>query len=337
LENLIPLQCNIPLSLYQRVTEAASARGLSLPALLRLLLEKEFSKDPGLVSAPAYKMEEGYRWKTVFLPSGTLLSFHHTPKDGGQKRRSEIAKVVDNKLMYNDQETTPSDFINQFFKYPKNAWRSIWVKRPYDTGWTPAEQIRKAVDQAEELIQEPARERNNVLEPLSLAPQLAEPSAAPERPFRRFGSLPISDKMGPKYLSACLTVSHLFENPIKDIDDERLLIKDKDFHEKILDPISESKGMFNRIVRRDRHDWEHVSLILGAPDVTLCRRAANWLTELRVNLLAFKRIADGAQENHDEVTQKLDGQLQGDFGLILRQRLETASLALEALGYTRSE
>jgi hypothetical protein len=54
-------------------------------------------------------------------------------------------------------------------------------------------------------------------------------------------------------------------------------------------------------------------------------------------LLAFKKIADGAQENHDEVTQKLDGQLQGDFGLILRQRLETASLALEALGYTRSE
>jgi hypothetical protein len=304
-----------------------------LPALIRLLLEREFSKDPSLVSDLAHGMEEGYRWKTVFLPSGTLLSFHRTPKDGVQKRQSEVAKVVGNKLMYDDQETTPSDFINQFFKYPKNAWRSIWVKRPTDTGWLPAEQIRKAVDQAE-LIQDIALKRIKIQEPSSLAGELSDPIAAPERPFRRFGSLPISDKMGPMYLVACLTTSSLFEKPLKNIDDKRFF---DEIEEKILNPISEAKGMFNRIVRRDRHDWEHVSLILGAPDITLCRQAAQWLTNLRKNLLSLKKIADGGGGDYDEVTQKLVGQLQGDFGLTLRKRLETASLALEALGYTRSE
>jgi hypothetical protein len=57
-----------------------------------------------------------------------------------------------------------------------------------------------------------------------------------------------------------------------------------------LNHISEAKGMFNRIVRRDQRDWREVQLILGMPDRRLCNSAAEWLAELRLRAKAGRSL-----------------------------------------------
>lgn len=83
-----------------------------------------------------------------------------------------------------------------------------------------------------------------------------------------FGKFPISAKMGPRYLMACTTTCKIIKiGAIQSKDD--------------LPDISEAKGMYNRVLRHDRPDWEAVRHLLGEPDRAICHLAATWLAELR--------------------------------------------------------
>lgn len=82
-----------------------------------------------------------------------------------------------------------------------------------------------------------------------------------------FGEYPISVKMGPTYLRACSGTAHAIRSgKVLDAD---------------LASLSEMKGMYNRLLRQDRPDWEAVRHLLGKPDRAVCHLAANWLTEVR--------------------------------------------------------
>jgi len=260
LEKLVRIQLNVPLEMFHRIRSAAVSRGVSVQAIAAAALGAAFPKDlePEVSMQPA--TEQGYRWKTVFLPEGTLLSFTH-------RQVNHVATVIGGELMHENRVTTPSDFINAISGSPRNAWRDIWVRRPSDTGWIPAKQLRTETSEMDDL--------SIAVEAAQFVPSQSDASTQltvaligpPPSGRHRFGSYPISDKMGPRYLNACCAVISA--------------ISKATFSKEDLDAISEAKGMFNRIVRKDRHDWQHVRLILGNPDHATCRQAALWLSELR--------------------------------------------------------
>jgi hypothetical protein len=87
-------------------------------------------------AAMANRMD-GYQWKLLFLPSGTVL---RTVAKG----ESKIAHVQGNKLLYDGYPTTPARFVNAAHGCCRNAWTSTWLRYPGDTEWQPACNIRPA-------------------------------------------------------------------------------------------------------------------------------------------------------------------------------------------------
>ena len=93
-----------------------------------------------------------------------------------------------------------------------------------------------------------------------------------------FGKYPISAKMGPRYLAACRTTASIIQHG-QAAEDE-------------LAQLSEMKGMYNRVLRQDRADWEAVRHLLGEPDRAICNLAARWLDKLRTLAKSGEPIAD---------------------------------------------
>jgi hypothetical protein len=85
-----------------------------------------------------------------------------------------------------------------------------------------------------------------------------------------FGRLPISDTMRPRYTGAIERVLQLLDGVSAP--------------KSSADALSEVKGMFNRVLRRDQRDWATVSALLGHPTHERCRRWAGALAETRSSL-----------------------------------------------------
>lgn len=85
-----------------------------------------------------------------------------------------------------------------------------------------------------------------------------------------FGMAPQRPAAQAKRLDACEAVLHLIETAQGDSSENR-----------ILEQLSEVKGLFNRIVRQDQWDWFTVSSQMGHPSFSLARRIANLLSDLR--------------------------------------------------------
>jgi hypothetical protein len=84
--------------------------------------------------------KRGYQWTTLFLPNGTRISMnykgrtHHAvvrreqiwlDQDGRSYSPSELARVIANNTS-------------------RNAWRDLMIKRPSDSGWKLADDLRKS-------------------------------------------------------------------------------------------------------------------------------------------------------------------------------------------------
>lgn len=92
------------------------------------------------IAAPAGDPEactdsEGYQWKQVFLPHGTEL---RTAFQG----RSAYAKVENEKIIYDGEPVTPSQFANAKGCGTRNAWKAIWIKFPGTSKWQLAARCR---------------------------------------------------------------------------------------------------------------------------------------------------------------------------------------------------
>jgi hypothetical protein len=78
---------------------------------------------------------DGYQWKKVFLPNGTLLRTvfdgknYHCVVDGGQIRYKGVAM-------------SPSGFANVVGGVRRNAWKVIWILFPDSGQWHLAESLR---------------------------------------------------------------------------------------------------------------------------------------------------------------------------------------------------
>jgi len=263
MKDVVNLQIQIDKMVLSRLKEAAASRQISLDALVE---EAIVSALPiaRTTNATILPPKNFYRWKDVFLPNETVLSFQY-------KGNTYTAAVKDGELLFENRPVSPSEFVNSISSGVRNAWRDIWVKRPSDKVWLQASEVR-----AESTTAKLAKIDNDVLEVVKLfdVPKSQNHSSsaviAPTLARRQFGTLPVSERMGPRYFQACKSVIQIISSRTASSVD--------------LDQISEAKGMFNRIVRRDRHDWMHVQKLLGMPNLTNCRQAAAWLTELRALL-----------------------------------------------------
>jgi hypothetical protein len=80
-------------------------------------------------------VHHGYQWKNLFLPEGTEIRMQY-------KGVYSYAKVENDELLYNGQPTSPSNLANTIAGSSRNAWRDLWIKRPGDSDWCLADELR---------------------------------------------------------------------------------------------------------------------------------------------------------------------------------------------------
>ena len=77
----------------------------------------------------------GYQWKHVFLPSGTLLRTRYQGK-------SFHAAVEGDDIVFEGRKVSPSEFVNALGGAARNAWQRIWVLFPNEATWLLAAGLR---------------------------------------------------------------------------------------------------------------------------------------------------------------------------------------------------
>ncbi|MEO7496736.1 MAG: hypothetical protein ABIT83_01385 [Massilia sp.] len=80
---------------------------------------------------------QGFQWKDVFLPNGTILRTVF-------KGTNFHCRVESDHLRYQDQSTSPSAFANAVGGVRRNAWKVIWVLFPDSQSWKLAASLRPA-------------------------------------------------------------------------------------------------------------------------------------------------------------------------------------------------
>jgi len=83
------------------------------------------------------KIDKGYRWKNIFMPNGTSLRMKY-------KGEHHYASVHGDKIIFEGEEVSPSEFANSVTGTSRNAWRDIWIKRPNDPEWVFADELRRS-------------------------------------------------------------------------------------------------------------------------------------------------------------------------------------------------
>jgi len=91
---------------------------------------KNFTEDFG-------NPKEGYFWPPLFLPNGTSIRMDY-------KKDTHYAAIKFGKLVYKEESYSPSELARLIASGTnRNAWRDLIIKRPGDTEWTIADDLRK--------------------------------------------------------------------------------------------------------------------------------------------------------------------------------------------------
>ena len=79
----------------------------------------------------------GYHWAPLFLPNGTLIRMEY-------KKEISDAAVRNNKIEYKGEYFSPSELACVIASgTSRNAWRDLLIKRPGDTDWCLADDLRR--------------------------------------------------------------------------------------------------------------------------------------------------------------------------------------------------
>lgn len=79
----------------------------------------------------------GYHWTPLFLPNGTLIRMEY-------KKETSQAAVKNNKIDFNGECYSPSELARIIAAgTTRNAWRDLLIKRPGDTDWLLADELRR--------------------------------------------------------------------------------------------------------------------------------------------------------------------------------------------------
>lgn len=98
----------------------------------------------------------GYTWKykeaSVFLPDGTQVRMRY-------KGRYHYAAVKGDEIYFNGELHTPATLANTITQTEKgpgsrNAWRDLWIKRPNETEWHLADDLRNKAKAAAKFFED---------------------------------------------------------------------------------------------------------------------------------------------------------------------------------------
>jgi hypothetical protein len=104
-----------------------------LTELIQRWLAREAERQESRNNGPALR---GIRWKSLFLPDGTILRTSHVDS-------SEFAKVNGDCIVAEDGAVlTPSLFASRHAN-GRNAWRWVWLRFPGENGWIRADNCRE--------------------------------------------------------------------------------------------------------------------------------------------------------------------------------------------------
>jgi hypothetical protein len=79
----------------------------------------------------------GYHWAPLFLPNGTLIRMEY-------KKETSQAAVKNNKIDFKGENYSPSELARFIASGTnRNAWRDLLIKRPSDTDWCMADDLRR--------------------------------------------------------------------------------------------------------------------------------------------------------------------------------------------------
>lgn len=81
----------------------------------------------------------GYHWAPLYLPNGTLIRMEY-------KKEVFNAVVRHNKIEFKGDAYSPSELARAIASgTSRNAWRDLLVKRPGDTDWALADDLRRRI------------------------------------------------------------------------------------------------------------------------------------------------------------------------------------------------
>ena len=122
----------IPLELYTALLSKHPTKAHSvIESQLYDYLERNPDEDFDLKS-----LFEGYNWSNVFLPHLTKIRM----KFGGEYH---YASVSSDKIIFEGKNFSPSKLANKIAGHQRNAWECLWIRRPSDTEWYLADELRK--------------------------------------------------------------------------------------------------------------------------------------------------------------------------------------------------
>lgn len=131
-------ELTLPISLetYQQLLGASARTGYSkeiweigAAAIHDWLARNE----PDVFGGP---VADGYQWKHLFLPNGTLLRTVF-------KGRNFHSVVEGDQILFNSAPMSPSEFANAVGGVRRNAWKVIWILFPNTSAWKHAETLRR--------------------------------------------------------------------------------------------------------------------------------------------------------------------------------------------------
>ncbi len=79
---------------------------------------------------------KGYQWQALFLPNGTRVRMLF-------KGENHYALIEHEKLVYEGESLSPSEFTTKVAGSNRNAWRDLWLRFPRSQDWVQADLLRK--------------------------------------------------------------------------------------------------------------------------------------------------------------------------------------------------
>jgi hypothetical protein len=173
----LPVSADIMLELLQYLERSECA--LELSAAVDDAISEWMARRSEEAERPTHAVLDGYRWKCLFLPAGTLLKVWASAE-------GEYAKVVGDQLVYAGRPVSPNQFIALCAGSVRNAWTGLDVLMPGEKGWKRASSRRREMELAakRERERESEVERKRECERVAAEAKTSDPEA-PSKPADR--------------------------------------------------------------------------------------------------------------------------------------------------------
>jgi len=83
----------------------------------------------------------GYRWKSLFLPEGTVLrSWSYGDHN--------YARVEGDRIIHDGKSVSPNQFAQSYARTTRNAWTDLYIRRPEDKQFKSACRLQQELAEA---------------------------------------------------------------------------------------------------------------------------------------------------------------------------------------------